>query len=106
MLFHVSEESGIARFEPRVPEGGGEPVVWAIDDERLRNYLTPRDCPRVTFYSGLETTAGDRQRFLGSSAVVLAIEHGWHARLQACRLYCYRFPGTNFACVDECAGYF
>ncbi len=53
MLFHVSEESGIKRFEPRALEGGGKPVVWAIDDARLRNYLVPRDCPRVTFYNHL-----------------------------------------------------
>jgi hypothetical protein len=47
MLFHISEEPGIELFEPRVSEGRG-PVVWAIDADRLRNYLLPRECPRVT----------------------------------------------------------
>jgi hypothetical protein len=46
MLFHVSEEPGIERFEPRPSEYAGEPAVWAIDAERLRNYLVPRECPR------------------------------------------------------------
>jgi hypothetical protein len=36
MLFHVSEEPGIERFEPRASECAVEPAVWAIDAERLR----------------------------------------------------------------------
>ena len=106
MLFHVSEESGIERFEPRPSEYATEPVVWAIDVERLRNYLVPRDCPRVTFYAGRETTDADAERFLGSSPAVVAVESGWLERLRACRLYCYHLPPDTFECVDECAGYF
>src|SRR3712207_6006347 len=106
MLFHVSEESGIERFEPRPSEYTVEPVVWAIDSERLRNYLVPRDCPRVTYYAGRQTTAADRERFLGSSPAVVAIESGWLGRLRSCRLYCYHLPPETFACLDECAGYF
>jgi hypothetical protein len=52
MLFHVSEERGIERFAPRSSAGGMGPVVWAIDKHRLRNYLLPRECPRVTCYAG------------------------------------------------------
>lgn len=37
-LFHVSEEPGIERFEPRPSEYTVEPVVWAVDGDRLRNY--------------------------------------------------------------------
>jgi len=81
-LVTLSEQAGIERFEPRVPETGGDAVVWAIDDARLRNYLVPRDCPRVTYYAGRETTDADRERFLGSSAAVLAIERGWYERLR------------------------
>lgn len=106
MLFHVSEESGIRRFEPRPLEGGGGRVVWAIDDARLRNYLVPRECPRVTYYAGRETAPADVERFLGSSPAVVALESGWLERLRSCRLYCYRLPPETFECVDECAGYF
>lgn len=106
MLFHVSEEPGIERFEPRLSEYTGEPVVWAIDAEHLRNYLVPRDCPRVTFYAGRETTEADIERFLGSSPAVVAVESGWLERLRACRLYCYHLPPETFECIDECAGYF
>jgi hypothetical protein len=106
MLFHVSEESGIERFEPRPSKYTEEPVVWAIDADRLRNYLVPRDCPRVTYYARSGTTAADVERFLGSSPAVVAVESGWWERLRSCRLYCYHLPPETFACIDECAGYF
>jgi Family of unknown function (DUF6886) len=106
MVFHVSEESGVERFEPRPSQYTIEPVVWAIDAERLRNYLLPRDCPRVTCYAGRQTTSADRERFLSSSAAVVAIEPGWWERVRTCRLYCYSLPPQTFECLDECAGYF
>ena len=106
MLFHVSEESGIERFEPRPSEYASQPVVWAIDAEHLRNYLVPRDCPRVTFYAGSEATEADVERFLGSSPAVVAVESGWSERLRSCLLYCYHLPTETFECIDECAGYF
>jgi hypothetical protein len=106
MLFHVSEEVGIQRFEPRPSEYTVEPVVWAIDADRLRNYLVPRDCPRVTYYAGPQTTTADRERFLGSTTAAVVIEEGWLDRVQQCRLYCYHLPPPTFECIDECAGYF
>ena len=105
MLFHISEESGIARFEPRPSVYSSEPVVWAIDGMRLHNYLLPRDCPRVTYYAGPQTTPADVERFLGESAAVIAVESGWVDRLRSCRLYCYHLPPETFECSDECAGY-
>lgn len=105
-LFHVSEESGVERFETRASETSGDPVVWAIDADRLCNYLVPRDCPRVTFYAGRGTTAADAEAFLRSSAAVVAIEWDWFDRLRASRLYCYSLPAETFELFDECAGYF
>ena len=46
-VYHVSEEPGIELFEPRPIDASGDSFVWAIDDEHLRNYLVPRECPRV-----------------------------------------------------------
>lgn len=106
MLFHISEEPGIERFEPRPSEHAGDPVVWAIDAARLCNYLLPRECPRVTYYAGRETTVADVERFLGASPAVVAVESGWLERVRSCRLYCYRLPPETFECIDECAGYF
>jgi len=53
-LFHVSEENNIAEFIPRVPDRENFDksigLVWAIDEARLPNFLTPRNCPRVAYY--------------------------------------------------------
>ena len=105
-LFHISEEADIHEFQPRPSEYTVEPVVWAIDADRLRNYLLPRECPRVTYYAGPQTTTADRERLLGSSPAVVAIERDWLERVQRCRLYCYHLPPQTFECIDECAGYF
>jgi uncharacterized protein DUF6886 len=106
MLFHISEESAIERFEPRPSEYTSLPVVWAIDEGHLRNYLLPRECPRVTYYAGSETTPADVERFLGSSTAVVAVESGWLEQLRSSRLYSYHMPPETFECLDECAGYF
>ena len=106
MLFHISEESGIERFEPRASQYVSDLVVWAIDAAHLRNYLVPRECPRVTYYAGRETIPADVERFLGLSPAVVAVEEGWLERLRSCRLHCYHLPPETFECMDECAGYF
>lgn len=106
MLFHISEDPGIVNFQPRASESAGAPVVWTIDADRLRNYLVPRDCPRVTFAAGPAASAMDVARFLGESPAVVAIESGWFERLRSLRLYCYHLPHETFECSDQNAGYF
>jgi hypothetical protein len=106
MLFHISEEAAIERFEPQPSKYTEGCVVWAIDAERLRNYLLPRECPRVTYYAGPATNHMDVERFLGMSKAVVAVEAGWFSRVQRCRLYCHHMPPNTFECLDECAGYF
>ena len=106
MLYHVSEESRIAVFNPRPAAGVDHDVVWAVGEDRLRNYLLPRECPRIAFYANPRTTALDRERFLGSSKIVIAIESDWLVRVRAARLFCYHIPGDGFVCVDRNAGYF
>lgn len=105
-LFHMSEELGIERFEPRMSEYAAGSVVWAIEARRLCNYLVPRECPRVTYYAGNDSSAADVKRLLGSRNAVVAIERGWLERLRSSRLYCYHMPSQTFECLDECAGYF
>ena len=62
-LFHVSEESNIQIFEPRIPTredlDKNIGLVWAIDEKRLPNFLTPRNCPRITYHIGKDTTESD-----------------------------------------------
>jgi hypothetical protein len=108
MLFHISEDPAIAAFVPRPSKYTDPPVVWAVHADKLRNYLLPRDCPRVTYFAGPRTSEADKQRFLGDSGAeaVVAVETLWWPRIRSCRLYCYHLAADTFTCLDECAGYF
>ena len=104
-LFNLSDDPAISRFEPRPSAYTAEPVVWAIADEKIANYLLPRDCPRVCFRAGTETSAGDVERLLGEDRVVIAIEEAWAERLGSGRLHRYAMPNDGFVLQDESAGY-
>ena len=106
-IWHVSEEPGIERFEPRIDAAEGRQRVWAIGESRLHNYLLPRDCPRVTFYAGPATSADDRARFFSVSAAesVVAIERGWLDRVRNARLHLYEFAPDDFELTDAIAAY-
>ncbi len=111
-LFHVSEEAGIARFEPRpVPSpdsGVTGTVVWAVDETHLPNFILPRDCPRVTYGVGKRTTEEDRARFFAHSTArrIVAVESRWAPKILACRLWLYEMASENFALALEEAGYY
>jgi len=111
LFYHVSEESNIAVFEPRLPpspdSGVQGEVVWAIDQEHLPNYLLPRDCPRVTFKTSERPTPDDRGALFGESAGhrVVAIESAWLERIRSCHLYVYQMPKSDFQLADCSAGY-
>lgn len=110
-LFHISEEPGITVFEPRPSPSSIEnvksDVVFAISDKLLHNYLLPRDCPRVTFYSKHDTTHQDKVKYFGESAAdfVVVVEHKWIPAIKNTMLYCYEFPVGTFVLLDESAGY-
>ena len=104
-LFHVSEESNIAKFIPRYSSQTQKPVVWAIAESKLANYLLPRDCPRVCFSAGEKTSAADRQH-LGSSEQAIAIETSWYDKAISTTLYLYEMPSTAFDLYDAIAGYY
>lgn len=111
-LFHVSEESDIQFFEPRLPSRKDlDPnigLVWAIDEARLPNFLTPRNCPRVAYHVGKHTTQPDRLAFFTSSTAscALAIEGKWFEAMKTCTLYLYEFDPTDFVLQDDVAGYY
>jgi hypothetical protein len=104
-LFHVSEEAGIARFEPRPNYRVDGHMVWAVDASHLVNFLTPRACPRITFGRGPATTPADAERFLGGAQRVVAIEAAWLERLRACTLFVYELPPDSFEPELPGAGY-
>ena len=111
-LFHVSEEPDIREFRPRLPTRRDlDPavgLVWALAESHLPNFLTPRDCPRVCFQAGPETSAEDRERFFTSDTAgyVVVIEHGWFSRMADVTLYLYEFDPTGFTLQDSAAGYY
>jgi hypothetical protein len=108
-LFHVSEDGGIARFEPRPPpspDAGVEgEAVWAVAKSHLVNFLTPRDCPRIAFRAGAHTSEADRARFLAGAERVVAFEEDWLDGVRACTLYLYDMPPRTFEEALPEAGY-
>lgn len=112
-LFHVSDMPGIARFEPRPvrpahPLKLDRPVVWAVEERLLHNYLLPRDCPRVTFYARPDSDPADVARLMGQTTArhVVAVETGWLEAIRHCTLYLYEFSSDGFVAVDTGAGYY
>jgi len=108
-LWHFSEEPAIRRFVPRSSERlKGRSLVWAVDTRHSPLFWFPRQCPRITFWTGPTTTLTDRERFFGSASAVgriHAVEEGWLASVGACRLFAYRLPGSSFVPEPSAAGY-
>ena len=112
-LYHVSDQPDIPLFEPRPvraghPRQGLPPVVWAVGERLLHNYLLPRDCPRVTFYAAADSDPADVARLLGVTAAshVVAIESGWLAAVRATTLWLYELPADTFELLDPVAAYY
>jgi hypothetical protein len=108
-LWHVSDDGGIARFEPRAnaEHDSPEPLVWAIDDEHVPAYWFPRDCPRATFWAIDSTGHDDVERFLtGNRRLrVHAIQTDWLGRFRSAQLFGYRLPFEPFEPYAPAAGY-
>jgi len=111
-IYHISENGGITSFKPRPSpslfEGLTKDVFFGIEEKLLHNYLLPRDCPRVTFYAGENTSSEDRKLFLhtASAAYIVITEAGWLPVIEQTTLYCYEFDAAPFTLLDECAGYY
>ena len=109
-LFHVSEDPNFQVFEPRLPTRKDPSVglVWAIDETRLPNFLTPRDCPRVAYYATDRTAITEKERFFSSSNSqhAIAIEKKWLNIMKRTTLYLYEFNPDDFILQDDNAGYY
>ena len=111
-LFHVSEEPDIQVFVPRLPKrkdlDQSVGLVWAVDEARLPNFLTPRDCPRVTYHIGENTSDSDKERFFSSSGVshCIVVEHRWLEAMRSTSLFLYEFDTVDFELQDSVAGYY
>ena len=111
-LFHVSEESEIEIFNPRIPTrtdlDQSVGLVWAINEKCLPNFLTPRNCPRVTYHIGLNTSESDMKRYISTNGCshVVVIETKWFEILKNTKLYLYEFDSKQFELQDNIAGYY
>ena len=111
-LFHVSDDPDIEVFEPRTPKRDdldkNVPLVWAVSEEKMPILMTPRDCPRVVYNVGRNTSDADREKFFASSKTqfVLVIEGGWLERMKTEVLTVYEFDTADFVLQDELAGYY
>ena len=112
-LYHVSDRPDIPLFEPRParaghPHAGLPPVVWAVGERLLHNYLLPRDCPRVTFYAAADSDPDDVARLLGTTAAgyIVAIESGWLDAVRATTLWLYELSPETFELLDPIAAYY
>ncbi|MEA4831175.1 MAG: hypothetical protein VB118_00985 [Oscillospiraceae bacterium] len=110
-LFHVSEEADIKIFKPRLPTrkdmNPDVGLVWALCERTLPNFMTPRNCPRVTYHVGKNTSKEDIEKYLpkGYSHAVI-IEKDWLDLLKSITLYLYEFNSDDFYQQDEIAGYY
>ena len=109
-LFHVSEESNIEKFVPRIPYrkdvDQSKGLVWALTEAQLPNWGTPRDCPRVCYRATEESTRDDIVKFFSSSfRHCISIEYDWHQRMLDTILYIYEFDIANFY-FDERASFY
>ncbi|WP_313892245.1 DUF6886 family protein [Psychrobacillus sp.] len=111
-IFHVSEENNIEFFEPRIPTridlDPTNPLVWAINEKCLPNFLTPRNYPRVCYYVGENTSEVDRLRYFSSKTCVhtVVIENRWFEAMKNTTLFLYEFDTSSFSLQDDNAGYF
>ncbi len=85
-LHHVSHEGPRTELVPRPSPPGtreeGRPLVWAVDEGHLANYLLPRDCPRVCWQ--------------GDGAHVVCVEPGWADRLDEEPLLVHHLDPAGF----------
>ncbi len=110
-IFHVSEEDDIQEFHPRIPTrkdlDQSIGLVWAVNEICLPNFLTPRNCPRVCFHVGPNTSDADKQTYLSSSCQhVIVLENSWFEKMTRTKLYLYEFDAMHFKLQDENAGYY
>lgn len=111
-LFHVSEENNIEVFNPRSPTRNDldkcVKLVWAIDEARLPNFLTPRNCPRVTYHIGKNSSSDDIRKYFSSpdKAHAIVLENKWYEKMKSTVLYVYEFNPKDFILQDEIAGYY
>lgn len=98
-VLHFSEDPSLTLFVPHVARTASDTTarVWAVDADHAPGYWFPRECPRAMAWVGAGTIDADRLRVLGPhTARVHVVEYGWLERIQAARVFAYRFDAAEF----------
>jgi len=110
LLYHISEESNIEIFIPRKSDTRPDlpPMVWALNEKRLVNYLFPRECPRIIFSNSSEVSEEDQRLFFGHTAsnTIITVENSWYERIKQTTIFKYCIEKSDFELIDETAGYY
>jgi hypothetical protein len=110
-IFHISETPGIEFFVPKPSpshyEALEQPVVFAIGEKLLHNYLLPRDCPRVCCYASEQSSLADRDQYLcRDKPYKVFVQMDWLDIIKNTTLYGYEFDLQNFRLLDQIADYY
>jgi len=109
-LFHISEDPKINVFVPRLSPSHFNiikaDVVMAVSENLVHNYMLPKECPRLSYHAGPDTTPRDTKKFFGfcTAAHIMAVENRWIKKIQSTTLYCYEFDSRHFSLFDESTG--
>ena len=107
VLHHVSDASRLHELVPRPSPPGtehaGRLLVWAVDAERLPNYLLPRDCPRVCWAASPDDA--DQPLLATPAPRVVVVEQGWLPALRDAHLFVHVLDPDGFELLDPAAGY-
>jgi hypothetical protein len=109
-LMHISEDANIKEFIPRKSESFPElpPVVWALDENHIVNYLFPRDCPRIIYSYTSDINEEDKEKFFSASTAktIITVENIWYKRINETKIFKYIFKNNGFEIFDKIAGYY
>lgn len=106
-VFHYSEDGGISRFVPHVPQTNPShpPAVWAMDADHSPLYWFPRDCPRLSVWADGEAQQERLTDVFGTDASrICAAESHWLDEVRRAHIYRYAFDGADFAPWIEADG--
>jgi len=77
-------------------------LVWAVDEQNMVNFFTPRQCPRVYYRAVEATTDEDIGKFFSSSARhCIAIESKHFENMAKATIYLYELDPLSFTSTDK-----
>jgi len=109
-LFHISDDKNIEKFIPRESKAiwNYQKYVWSISEDKIQNYLLPRDCPRICLKMNKLLTIGyciEELELKQYENIIFAPE-SWEKKIENSILYRYEFSSKYFKVIDKIAEYY